>query len=575
MPTKLLFSKHINISNQRYLAAQLVGRKFPVFKYTFGITSLAAAGSLGYLAYVRNKGEEEINNVSTKFYEYWSQQRQIAVKFKNEYLPKRKPRSSGDQEADIKENASIELVNTKSASSMLKSPSNITFESAQVAINECLSEYPKLYNYLVSTVSLSDGKQTELPKCFIQAINECRQLINSDVLSSVEYSRIHDSLHRLINLIDVELLTDHFKANLDNARKTLNDELSVLTSLTLDTRVADNLLIAHAHCKIRELQAQLQAEQTLNEVKLEREVRKRYDQRISDVEVQLQTKVEKEQSEKLQKRIDDELHRYGRMLQGKHEEALQRQKEQLQLQMEEEMEKSILEILVQTHNEIAEKEAKLELLQHMLKTQTIAEQRSKQAQQVWIEANRLKDNALANADRLSVLSNLHKMSTLPGRSPLSDTLINLLADQMTRGPLTNSNELIDRFKYVRRIADRLIGVDRQNSNRLTSYAKSYVKSIWRRLTGVQKVIHLNKDSFINLQTLTNEEILAVASGFVLSDDLSSAVRILLLLKGEPRQAVSSWIDDTVNYLVIKQNCDLILALATGSCLYNSPQISGK
>lgn len=574
------------------------------FKYATGISTVIVGAGLGYLSYIRAQGPEQLSNLLETMpqtrYGFdlidWSTNALIGaftrsidfakqsapVQKAMEYIPKRKndiemlTRTSA-----VSDNDEINHIIRKQQSSedvVGEGQTEICFNSAMNLFNKCVEQEDLLCKYLISIVKLAADEEpgSSMPRpplVFVEAIDQYRELLARTDLSNQELVRLKQSIAKLMSLVDVDHIVRLYKSSLEQAKNHLARELNLLSSLGIDDdELTDKLLIAHSRVVINRLQAQLEAERRVRELRVEKETKTRIDKRLSEIKEALMSEVRASEESRTQATLQEELRKCAVMMEAHNEEMISRERSRIERGLREEMQEALMRASMQNHRDMAEKESKLEILKQMLMEQQLVEQKAQQAQQVWIEASRLSDSALRHCDRLAVMASLHKLKGLPGRMPFTDEMIDILSERTTcGGPIFSFEELTRRFHYVRRVADHLIGINEHNCS-LLDYSIAFLHSVWRRISGHRRVMHFNSDGIIDRNLLSTTDALAIASGFVSSGDLQSAVRILSLVEGEPRNAVSSWVQDTLRFLEIQQCCELISALATCECLHSSPSL---
>lgn len=116
-------------------------------------------------------------------------------------------------------------------------------------------------------------------------------------------------------------------------------------------------------------------------------------------------------------------------------------------------------------------------------------------------------------------------------------------------------ELMNRFKQVKHECKKVAMVGEGDS--IGMYLLSYVKSLFVISTWYLQDAHCA----IDLNELTNYEILAKAEYFIQEGDLETAAKLMSQLEGVPRKLCGDWLNEVRLFLETKQTSLLLQAYA--------------
>ena len=131
--------------------------------------------------------------------------------------------------------------------------------------------------------------------------------------------------------------------------------------------------------------------------------------------------------------------------------------------------------------------------------------------------------------------------------------------------MLSEDALRERFSTVKKTARRVAMINDQE-NSLFRYLLSYVQSLLIR----DIAYDLAKTKELDAASLDTFRLLATAQSCVGQGDLTTAVRLVGSLQGEPRKVAADWLKEARLHLETQQIAKLLLAHASSVGLSNVP-----
>nr|XP_027224918.1 MICOS complex subunit MIC60-like [Penaeus vannamei] len=346
------------------------------------------------------------------------------------------------------------------------------------------------------------------------------------------------------------------------------------------TRDELNLLIAHAHRKVLQLQnqlARLQAEsETLEHDRFKEALNKQRDDDAGLLEAKVNASLEKQKQQleveykrkvaQLREELESELRAQLKRQAAAHSDHLA---DVLTVQ-EKELESKWSELLqdkVQTEKDkylssVAVMQGQLDGLKNALTARADVDKAAYSARELWLACESLRSALRLGKEGLPM--SLGRTTAGGENSYLSAVIGAVSEEARTRGVYTE-DALRERFIKVDRICKRVSMIG-DNGGSLIKYMLSYVQSFlilnaFEYLPGSEV-----RDEEVPVDSLSVYDILARARYCLDKDDLLQSVRYMNLLRGEARNVASSWIKEARLTLETRQAADALLAHAAATAV---------
>ncbi|XP_069988942.1 MICOS complex subunit MIC60 isoform X4 [Penaeus vannamei] len=353
------------------------------------------------------------------------------------------------------------------------------------------------------------------------------------------------------------------------------------------TRDELNLLIAHAHRKVLQLQNQLARLQTLEHDRFKEALNKQRDDDAGLLEAKVNASLEKQKQQleveykrkvaQLREELESELRAQLKRQAAAHSDHLA---DVLTVQ-EKELESKWSELLqdkVQTEKDkylssVAVMQGQLDGLKNALTARADVDKAAYSARELWLACESLrsalrlgKEGAKSWEEQLKPLDeHITAIKTAGGENSYLSAVIGAVSEEArTRGVYTE-DALRERFIKVDRICKRVSMIG-DNGGSLIKYMLSYVQSFlilnaFEYLPGSEV-----RDEEVPVDSLSVYDILARARYCLDKDDLLQSVRYMNLLRGEARNVASSWIKEARLTLETRQAADALLAHAAATAV---------
>uniref|UniRef100_A0A0N5AXM9 MICOS complex subunit MIC60 n=1 Tax=Syphacia muris TaxID=451379 RepID=A0A0N5AXM9_9BILA len=339
-----------------------------------------------------------------------------------------------------------------------------------------------------------------------------------------------------------------------------------------------NMLIAHAHLKVTQLRQRLSEQQAREEKNIAKAVEQ---QRLADAEIakdelSLELKRLKNQSdaefekkllakrqeweEETQERLRDAAAKYEEHL----EQVVKFQRQLSDIEQTAKIDEAVGAERKWNCEQIAEAQKKLEGIQVALSSRLAADLEHCRSKQFWIACQNLIDSVIhgkkggltPDERRNPLSSELEVIKESSAGDKYVESIASAFSDEILSEGVYPEQDLKTRFAYVYKVARRVAKID-DNGGGILRYLGSYIQNL---ITFDLPRNYSSQDK-IDPDTLDTYEILSRTKYFVDHGDLTSAIRIAQLLKGESARIARDWIHDTRAHLEARFLVELLLAHA--------------
>lgn len=349
-----------------------------------------------------------------------------------------------------------------------------------------------------------------------------------------------------------------------------------------------NLLIAHAHRKVLQLQKQLAHQQTLEHERFKEAL----------------TKQREEDTKLLEAKIIAELDRQKQQLEVDYKRKMAQLREELEVELrtqlkrqaaahsdhladvlhvqEKELEAkwtNLLQDKVQSEKDkylasLSKIQGNMDGVKNALRERADADRAAYAARELWLACESLRSALRLGADdsksweeQLKPLNEqIAAIKVAAGESnPYIKAVLDSVSGEAINRGVYAEEALRERFLKVERICKRVSMIG-DNGGSLIRYLLSYVQSFlilnaFEYLPGTEV-----RDEEVAVDSLSTYEILARARYCLDKDDLIQSVRYMNLLRGEPRHVASSWLLEARLTLETRQAADALLAHAAATAV---------
>ncbi|XP_037785361.1 MICOS complex subunit MIC60-like isoform X3 [Penaeus monodon] len=357
------------------------------------------------------------------------------------------------------------------------------------------------------------------------------------------------------------------------------------------TRDELNLLIAHAHRKVLQLQnqlARLQAEsETLEHDRFKEALNKQRDDDAGLLEAKVNASLEKQKQQleveykrkvaQLREELESELRAQLKRQAAAHSDhladVLTVQEKELETKWSELLQDKVQSEKDKYLSSVAVMQGQLDGLKNALTARADVDKAAYSARELWLACESLrsalrlgKEGAKSWEEQLKPLDeHIAAIKTAGGENSYLSAVIGAVSEEArTRGVYTEE-ALRERFIKVDRICKRVSMIG-DNGGSLIKYMLSYVQSFlilnaFEYLPGNEI-----RDEEVPVDSLSVYDILARARYCLDKDDLLQSVRYMNLLRGEARNVASSWIKEARLTLETRQAADALLAHAAATAV---------
>ena len=374
----------------------------------------------------------------------------------------------------------------------------------------------------------------------------------------------------------------NFRTYIDEATKAFQKEIETMFPSLAGKSPAQlthedlQALLVHAHRRIVKLQNDI-ARMRINEsdsvqaaidvarTELDRVVEERVQQRVQQTAAQLTDELrsyEKNLRQQFDEQLKHEIVLQHQALTQYLADVLSRQYQEWAREYEKQLENESIKINLNLQNELRDTLNRLHAIEQAIEANYDSQQRGRQAQQLWIQAQNLLNQVVHGTTTPNDLDLISKI--VPNERFVQVLLNELKSDD---SPVTNEEILRERFSRVKTLCRRLALIDNEH-NSLWNYFLSYVQSL---IIVRQRDDSILNDDAIDLNRLDTFAILNYVQSYLEHNQWYNALRLMQLLTGEPRNAAQSWINDTRNYLAKKQTTELLEAYSNSIGLGTLPR----
>ena len=243
-------------------------------------------------------------------------------------------------------------------------------------------------------------------------------------------------------------------------------------------------------------------------------------------------------------------------------DVLSRQYQEWAREYEKQLETESIKINLNLQNELRATLDRLRAIEQGIEANYDSQQRGRQAQQLWIQAQNLLNQIVHGTTTERDLDVLAKI--VP-----DEKFVQVLLDELKTDDLSSTNEEIlrERFSHVKTLCRRLALVDSEH-NSLWNYFLSYLQNFF---VARQRDDSILVDDAIDLNQLNTFAILNYVQSYLEHNQWYNALRLMQLLTGEPKNVAQSWINDTRSYLAKKQTSELLEAYSNSIGLGTLPR----
>lgn len=374
----------------------------------------------------------------------------------------------------------------------------------------------------------------------------------------------------------------NFRTYIDDATKSFQKEIETMfpslagkspSQLTHDDLQA---LLVHAHRRIVKLQNDI-ARMRVNEsdtikaaidvarADIARLVEETALERVKTTTDQL-TEELKLYEKNLRQQFDEQLRReivlQHQALTQYLADVLSRQYQEWANEYEKQLENESIKINLNLQNQLRSTLDRLHAIEQAIEANHDSQQRGRQAQQLWIQAQNILNQIVHGT---TTENDLDLVSKIVPNENFVQVLVNELRND--ESPDTNEKTLRERFAHVNKLCRRVALIDNEH-NSLWNYFLSYLQSL---LIVRQRDDSILVDDAIDLNELNTFTILNYVQSYLNQNQWYNALRLMQLLTGEPRNVAQSWITDTRNYLAKKQTSEVLEAYSNSIGLGTLPR----
>jgi len=246
--------------------------------------------------------------------------------------------------------------------------------------------------------------------------------------------------------------------------------------------------------------------------------------------------------------------------------VLRAQKTQLETQFQQDLDDALLKERDIFNRELGSSISRLNAIESALEGRAEQDSENRRAKELWLACQHLKKSVLQgraegrsyNARRKPLVKEIAAIKDAGAADPFVKTLLATINSEAVKDGVYTQDDLVGRFQRVKKVCRRtaLIG---ENGGTLFQYALSALQSffLFDRVKPDPK--ELQEVDPKNIDTVG---ILWRASHLVDQLNFEDAIKLMLLLKGEPARLASDWIKDARLHLETRRTAELLLAHAS-------------
>uniref|UniRef100_A0A0P5AVY5 MICOS complex subunit MIC60 n=1 Tax=Daphnia magna TaxID=35525 RepID=A0A0P5AVY5_9CRUS len=381
---------------------------------------------------------------------------------------------------------------------------------------------------------------------------------------------------------------DEYRELVDTARHNLQMELSAIRPdlspnlKTEGTKLGEeevNILMAHAYWKIITLQKELAKQQSREQQRLKGALDMQRKEDFSILESRLRVELERQYYE-LKAKYNQDISFHEKTLSDQFtqqlklqaaaytdhlNDSLKTQYLELKRTFEAERELDIAKLSALHHEDLAKLHGMGKGIQDAIHDRAEKDRISRQVRELWIAAQSMMDSLRSNATvhlpwneqrRPLNLNGLNQ--ALNNNDEFASAVLESIPQSAVSQGILPQGALKERFQNVERVCRRVALID-ENGGSVLRYALSYLQSMM--VVKVDARPPPKQDEEINLAELNTFDILARARYHLEKDDLEQALRYMNLLKGEPQNVATDWLQELRIHLETVQAVNAIISYA--------------
>ncbi|XP_064081283.1 MICOS complex subunit MIC60-like isoform X7 [Macrobrachium nipponense] len=393
---------------------------------------------------------------------------------------------------------------------------------------------------------------------------------------------------------DGKVVSD-YKDLIESGREQFETELrSLLPEVKLgetsDKLTTDelNLLIAHAHRKVLQLQKQVARQQSIEHDRFKEALTKQRDEDTKILEAKIAAELEKQGQEleveyrrkvaQLREDLEGELRAQLKRQAAAHSDhladVLSVQEKELETKWLSLLDDEVHSVKTKYLTSLSEVQGQLEGLKNAMTARADVDKAAYAARELWLACESLRsalrlgaEQAKSWEEQLKPLSDHVKAIKTAGgeANPYITAVLNAIPEEAVERGVYTEEAIKERFIKVERICKRVSMVG-DNGGSLLRYLLSYMQSFlilnaFEYLPGAEV-----RDEEIAVDSLSTYEILARARYCLDKDDLPMSIRYMNLLRGEPRNVAAGWLKEARLTLEARQAADALLAHAAATAV---------
>ncbi|XP_066960296.1 MICOS complex subunit MIC60 isoform X2 [Macrobrachium rosenbergii] len=393
---------------------------------------------------------------------------------------------------------------------------------------------------------------------------------------------------------DGKVVSD-YKDLIESGREQFETELrSLLPEVKLgetsDKLTTDelNLLIAHAHRKVLQLQKQVARQQSIEHDRFKEALTKQRDEDTKILEARISAELEKQGQDleveyrrkvaQLREDLEGELRAQLKRQAAAHSDhladVLSVQEKELETKWLSRLDDEVHSVKTKYLTSLSEVQGQLEGLKNAMTARADVDKAAYAARELWLACESLRsalrlgaEQAKSWEEQLKPLSDHVKAIKTAGgeANPYITAVLNAIPEEAVERGVYTEEAIKERFIKVERICKRVSMIG-DNGGSLLRYLLSYMQSFlilnaFEYLPGAEV-----RDEEIAVDSLSTYEILARARYCLDKDDLSMSIRYMNLLRGEPRNVAAGWLKEARLTLEARQAADALLAHAAATAV---------
>lgn len=354
------------------------------------------------------------------------------------------------------------------------------------------------------------------------------------------------------------------------------------------TREELNLLIAHAHKKVMQLQKQVARQQSIEHERFKEALVKQHDDDGKRLEAKVSAELEKQNLEleidykrkvaKIREDLEGELRAQLKRQAAAHSDhladVLTVQEKDLERRWSGRLEDEIQHVKDTYLTSLSKMQGQLGGLKNAMTARADVDKAAYAARELWLACESLRSALRLGADQAKsweeqlkpLQDHVTAIKKAGGESnPFIHAVLEAIPEEAVNRGVYTEEAVRERFLKVERICKRVSMIG-DNGGSLIRYFLSYIQSFlilnaFEYLPGTEI-----RDEEIPVDTLSTYEILARARYCLDKDDLPMSIRYMNLLRGEPRNVAASWLKEARLTLEARQAADALLAHAAATAV---------